>query len=31
MKSFRDAIADFDEKKIESLIKEANKIKKIIR
>ena len=31
MKSFRDAIADFDEKKIESLIKEANKIKKIVR
>ena len=31
MKSFRDAIADSDEKKIESLIKEANKIKKIIR
>lgn len=31
MKSFRDAIADFDEKKIEYLIKEANKIKKIIR
>ena len=31
MKSFRDAIADFDEKKIESLINEANKIKKIIR
>ena len=31
MKSFRDAIADFDEKKIESLIKEDNKIKKIIR
>lgn len=31
MQSFRDAIADFDEEKIESLIKEANKIKKIIR
>ncbi|MGN0201754.1 MAG: prephenate dehydrogenase [Candidatus Cryptobacteroides sp.] len=31
MKSFRDAIADYDEEKIESLIKEANRIKKIIR
>ncbi len=31
MKEFRDAIADFDEERIESLIHEANRIKKIIR
>ena len=31
MKLFRDAIEDFDDKKIDSLICEANRIKKIIR
>ena len=31
MKEFRDAIADYDEKKIEELIAQANRIKKIIR
>lgn len=31
MKEFREAIADFDEAKVRSLINEANKIKKIIR
>ena len=31
MKDFRDAIADYDEDRIEELIQEANRIKKIIR
>ncbi len=31
MKDFRDAIADYDEARIEELIQEANRIKKIIR
>ena len=31
MKDFRDAIADYDETRIEELIQEANRIKKIIR
>jgi hypothetical protein len=31
MKLFRDAIAAYDEKAIENLIHEANRIKKIIR
>ena len=31
MKAFRDAVADYDEDRVRSLIEEANKIKKIIR
>ena len=31
MREFRDAIEDFDSEKIESLICDANRIKKIIR
>ena len=31
MNEFRDAIADYDEEKIEKLIADANRIKKIIR
>ena len=31
MKSFRDAIADYDEERIRALIEEANRIRKIIR
>jgi prephenate dehydrogenase len=31
MRQFRDAIADYDESRIDELIREANRIKKIIR
>ena len=31
MNAFREAVADFDEERVRSLINEANRIKKIIR